>query len=278
MKVFVFGSTGMLGHYVTTYLENEGFNIVRVTRNLYDLSQVTYKSLSVFLEHFLSVSHEDVIINCAGIINQRGAKLADEYYKVNSYFPRYLNRWCNFKGCRVIQASTDCIFSGKKGSPYDETDEMDATDIYGFSKAMGEAYGSIILRVSIIGEELENKVSFLEFVRSNAGGVVNGFTNQVWNGITCLQWAKNAKVIINNPNKYRATHTPLHFFTEPIKKIEAVSLVNDVYNLGIDIIPIEAPKEFNKSLTTIYDKGYFEDFQMPSLRQQLEEMKEFKLR
>ena len=37
----------------------------------------------------------------------------------------------------IIQLSTDCVFSGKKGM-YIEKDSPDADDIYGRSKIMGE--------------------------------------------------------------------------------------------------------------------------------------------
>ena len=32
-----------------------------------------------------------------------------------------------------------------------------------------------------------NKLSFLEWVRNNTGNTVNGYTNHLWNGVTCLE-------------------------------------------------------------------------------------------
>jgi len=268
--IYIFGSTGMLGRYVSTYLENVGYDVKRLTRNDYDLAQLTYTSLTNFLD-CMKLDYGDVIINCAGIINQRGNENdLSEYFNVNSYFPIYLSNWKRKNpGSRVIHASTDCVFSGEVGN-YIESDIPDATDIYGFSKAMGEPDGINIIRTSIIGEEIINKVSFFEFVRKNANGEINGFTNQIWNGITCLQWAKNIKNLIFN----HLERPVLHFHTKPISKNILAEIINNIYNLNVKINPVIASKAFNKSLSTMYDN----EIKMPDLQIQIKEMKEFKLR
>jgi len=282
MKIYVFGSNGMLGRYVSTYLENIGNDVVRLTRQDYDLSRLTYESLGQFLWDDLKISWGSVIINCAGIINQRGIFKPSDYHKINSYFPQYLSQQVNTQktnvlgdnGVQVIHASTDCVFSGLQGK-YKENDIPDTSDLYGLTKAAGESNDILNIRCSILGEELENKVSFLEFVRRNVGGKIWGFSNQIWNGITCLQWAKNVNRIINNPQKYQMPI--IHFFTKPISKFELASIINDEYNLKIEIASTKADKSFDKSLSTIYIKEHHSMY-MPHLWEQINEMKEFKLR
>ena len=64
----------------------------------------------------------------------------------------------------IIQLSTDCVFSGKKGM-YIEKDSPDADDIYGRSKIMGELNykKALTLRKSTIGFELENNHGLFEW-------------------------------------------------------------------------------------------------------------------
>ena len=58
------------------------------------------------------------------------------------------------------------------------------------SKSLGELCKPTIIRISIIGEEVNNKRSLLEWVKSNSGKEINGYENHYWNGVTCLQLAK----------------------------------------------------------------------------------------
>ena len=65
MKVFIFGSSGMLGNYLVKYLEKE-FEVIPITRNDIDLSNDFN-----FIKEKYQFDCEDVIINSAGIIKQR---------------------------------------------------------------------------------------------------------------------------------------------------------------------------------------------------------------
>jgi len=48
MKIFIFGSNGMLGNYVDKYLSNY-FQVVQITRKDYDLSNLNINTLENFL-------------------------------------------------------------------------------------------------------------------------------------------------------------------------------------------------------------------------------------
>lgn len=43
-----------------------------------------------------------------------------------------------------------------------------------------------VIRTSILGETL-NKRNLIEWVKGNAGNLINGCINVLWNGITCLE-------------------------------------------------------------------------------------------
>ena len=86
---------------------------------------------------------------------------------------------------RLIQVSTDCVFSGRRGA-YSEEDIPDPVDLYGRSKLLGELDGeaTLTLRTSMIGRELERANGLLEWFLGEAGGSVRGFTRAVFSGPT----------------------------------------------------------------------------------------------
>ena len=164
MRIFIFGSSGMLGTYLVKYLKNN-FNVVPITRNEFDL-------LSDFklLKEKYDFNSSDIIINAAGIIKQRNFHY-EELIVVNSLFPHFLSQLKNEYNCKVIHISTDCVFSGKDGG-YNEDSPHDCVDEYGKSKSLGENENLTIIRTSIIGEEIRNKKSLLEWICSKSNSDV----------------------------------------------------------------------------------------------------------
>jgi dTDP-4-dehydrorhamnose reductase len=160
MKIYIFGSNGMLGCYLRKYLTID-HQVVPLTRDNFDLRK------SMFLDYlnFFKNNHlnqDDVIINAAGIIKQKKFDIKD-LVLVNSCFPHVLADIKSVLGCNIIHVTTDCVFSGTKGN-YKETDHHDCFDEYGKSKSLGENSTLTCIRTSIIGEENHNKKSLLEWV------------------------------------------------------------------------------------------------------------------
>ena len=79
-----------------------------------------------------------------------------------------------------------------------ENSNHDAVDDYGKTKSLGEIkYKNFYnLRCSIIGRELFNKYSLLEWFLNCKDKEINGFTNHKWNGITTFAYAKIVRSII----------------------------------------------------------------------------------
>jgi len=99
------------------------------------------------------------VINCIGIIKQlQAAKDPIISLSINSLFPHRLANLCRIGGVRMVQISTDCVFSGRQGG-YTEDDASDAEDLYGRTKFLGEIAvpDCLTLRTSIIGRELSTK-------------------------------------------------------------------------------------------------------------------------
>lgn len=266
MKVFVLGSSGMLGRYVDKYFRNRGYDVVSITRKELDASLITEEDI-----YSIGIAEDDVVINCIGLIKQRKEVKDVDFLLVNSLFPRMMADVCEKIGVKFIHVTTDCVFSGSKGN-YTETSAHDADDLYGRSKSLGEPKNATVIRTSIIGEERNNFLSLLEWVKSQAGNVILGFTNHYWNGITCLQFAKICEKIIKGYLFWRGVrhiHSP-----NAVSKYDLVKMISDIYNLKIEINKHETPEKCDRTIKSEFKESALE---VIPLYEQLIETKEFKL-
>ncbi len=138
------------------------------------------------VERVLGRVKPDFVINCIGIVKQRDeAKAAIPSILVNALFPHRLADMCGDIGARLIHLSTDCVFSGHKGN-YTEADIPDPADLYGRSKLLGELdrEGCLTLRTSIIGWELKNRASLLEWFALQRGKHISGFRHAIYTGLS----------------------------------------------------------------------------------------------
>lgn len=228
MKIIIFGSNGMLGGYLTSYL-NKKHEVLALTRADIDLAKSTNQEILDFMNKHASKG--DVIINACGVIKQREYNV-NEMITINGYFPHMLAFIKRIHECEVIHITTDCVFSGTKGM-YLETSKHDCVDDYGISKSIGENHTLTNIRTSIIGEEKSNKKSLLEWVRSNKGKTIDGYANHLWNGVTCLELAKYIDSMIESKNYWLGVR---HVFSpSTVSKFELVSMINEIYNLNITI-------------------------------------------
>ncbi len=271
MNIFIFGSNGMLGNYINSYLDNS-YNIIKFTRKDYDLNNLTYISLYDFLKK--NVKKNDIIINCAGIIPQSSKYknlTTNIYFKINTCFPIILGQISKELKLKFIHITTDCVFSGKQGQ-YMENSIKDETNNYGISKSLGEIGFGTIIRTSIIGEEKNNKYSLLEWIKSNKNKEINGFVDHYWNGITCLQLSKIIFKIIDENLFWNGIR---HIFSpNTVSKYELCNLINDKYKLNIKINKFKTVK-INKTLNTIYNTNKL--FHVPNLEYQIKELSNYNI-
>jgi len=268
MKIFVFGKTGMLGQYVYTYLKEKSYNVVGVGRKEVDASNYI-NSLQKYIQD--NMSEGDVVVNCMGTIKPRDDELGDvNAIKVNSLFPRELANICEQHKVKLIHPTTDCVYTGSKGD-YNENDPYDVSDVYGMSKALGEPSNCTVVRTSIIGEEVGQGRSLVEWIKGNKGGSTNGYLNHYWNGVTCLQFAKIVDTMIKNDLFWIGIK---HLHSNKVNKYELSSMINKHFNLDITITPIEVPTTVDRSMTTIYEDN-LNKFNIPNLDVQVKEMKEY---
>lgn len=262
--IHVLGATGMLGRYVYTYLKCEaGFDVQGVDSTMLDAANVSYHKVKD-----LGVSEADVVINCIGIIPQRGIYSTLDSILVNAAFPHKMQEYCSMAHAKFIHVTTDCVFDGLDG-PSDERTPHTAMDVYGRTKSLGELSISTCIRTSIIGEELRNKKSLLEWVKFNKDKTVNGYTDHYWNGITCLQFAKVCETIINTGNYWPGIR---HIFSpSAFTKCQLVQLLSDIYELNVEVKAYDSGAPCDRTLST----RYMAEIKVPSLEEQIKEMRDY---
>ena len=256
IKVLILGSTGLIGHQVYNYLQDnsdyELFNISYRKKLQEDTILLDIRDEKEFLEAIENIE-PNIIVNCIGILINGANKDPENAIFINSYMPHRLKILANKIDAKLIHISTDCVFSGDKKEPYIERDEKDGKDTYSKAKGLGEIIDTtnLTLRTSVIGPELKNNGEELFHWFMNQKGTINGFTKAIWSGVTTLELAKAVKWAIQNniTGLYHITNNTsinkydlLNLFKKYTKK-EIV--INDIEGKNIDKSFIDTRKEIN---------------------------------
>src|SRR4051812_10972733 len=185
MRIFVVGHRGMLGHVVARYLREQGFEVLtsdsRYTGTKDDR-----------LIHDIGESQVDWIVNAA-VKTLNNAASRRELFVVNAVLPVQLKTILRSTE-KLINASTDGVFSGKKGN-YSVEDPPDAEDDYGLSKSLAEIVAepgkAFVIRCSIIAPPPYNQRGLLAWFKKQTTKV-EGFKNNFWKEIPPLEGASFA--------------------------------------------------------------------------------------
>ena len=193
-----------------------------------------------------------------GVLISGSNKDAENAIFLNSYIPHRLVSFSEIINSKITHISTDCVFSGKKKSPYVETDEKDGEDNYAKTKAIGEIINKkhLTLRTSVVGPELKNDGEELFHWFMNQSGIIKGFTKSIWSGVTSVELAKAVKWSIDNEitGLYHITNN------QPINKYEILKLFKKYTKKNIKINPVDG-NGLNKSLQ---DTRKIIDYEVPS--------------
>jgi dTDP-4-dehydrorhamnose reductase len=252
MRVLVLGGEGMLGHkmFQTLVGSLKTSTVICTIRGrrkepfyekigLFKLGDVVDRvdvTNAACLEATLRAIRPHFIVNCIGIIKQRdAANAAVPSIGINALLPHQLAEWAQEWDGRVIHFSTDCVFSGRKGS-YSEQDPSDAEDLYGRSKFLGEVatQNGLTLRTSIIGRELSEFRSLLEWFLAQSGRSVRGYKRAIYSGVTTNYIARLVSRIVTE----RPDLSGLYQVTSvPISKYELLTRLRDAYQMNVTIEP-----------------------------------------
>ena len=250
-RVLILGGAGMLGHRLWRTLRGRfetfvtlrsldpwrGIGLFDPARTIEDVNARHPRSV----ERALDETHPDVVVNCIGIVKQRAeAKDPVASIAVNALFPHLVARAVTARGARFVHVSTDCVFSGRRGS-YAEDDLTDAEDLYGRTKALGEvtAPGCLTLRTSIIGREIGEGLGLVEwFLSRRRAGACQGFTRAWFSGVTTAVLAGFVADLVASGSELSGLY---HLAGDRISKHDLVTLLNDAFAAGVDIEAVDGP-------------------------------------
>lgn len=246
-RVLVLGVSGMLGNAIFRYFfYSDYFNVFGTARSKecftffssdmqnHLISGVDVENTDALLNVIENV-RPDVVINCIGIVKQLDQSNNPlEVIPINALLPHRLAKICELISCRVIQMSTDCVYSGLKGM-YTEIDEPDAKDLYGVTKRLGELYcpNTVTLRTSIIGRELNSNIGLIDWFLSQKD-TVKGYDRAIFSGLPTVEVARVIRDYVIPNNKLTGLY---HLSAEPINKLELLKLVANAYEKDIKIVP-----------------------------------------
>ena len=264
-KIIILGSNGMLGQMAERYFISQGYNV-----EVYN-ERFTYDTRIIYAEFLVSLRNA-IVINCIGKIKQKTDDI-EMLLEVNSVFPAFLREHLD-PGVILIHPSTDCVFSGIKGSAYSLSEKPDAVDDYGWSKRLGEVVldgrkNTLIPRVSIVGTD-KNKSGkgLLSWLLSNsAGSQVNGYKDHIWNGITTLEWCKKVEEFLMEEKESFEFKLIQYGTREFYTKYSMLVVMNEYFNCGLSILKVDAPESVNRTMIPSIPSKPFE--------QQLLDLKNF---
>jgi dTDP-4-dehydrorhamnose reductase len=161
--ILVTGSNGQLGRSLRALAEKDQKNQwIFCSRQDLDITN-REKIEQIFVEH--QPTH---CINCAAFTNVRLAeKEPDNARRINVDGVDNLIEACNNFDTTLVHLSTDYVFDGEKSSPYTEDDEVNPLNVYGQTKAAGEALVAAskerLHRSIVMGLCGETRSEFLSF-------------------------------------------------------------------------------------------------------------------
>ena len=171
MRIALTGSNGMLGHAVREVFTD--VELIPIPRNELDITDLD-RTLSLIRQ-----IRPDYLIHAAAYTDVDGSEHDPERaYLVNGLGTRNVVMACEEVRCPIIYISTDYVFDGTKRQPYNEWDEPNPINQYGFSKFLGERFVMsltnrfYIVRTSwLYGENGRNFVDSITRILSERGEV-----------------------------------------------------------------------------------------------------------
>lgn len=123
------GGAGLVGRVLAGQARARGWDVVSLTSAQWDITGAGGEQ----------VSAGDVVVNCAAYTKVDDAEAdPDRAHLVNGVGAGNVARVCADAGAALIHLSTDYVFDGTLGRPYDIDDEVNPVSVYGRTKLAGE--------------------------------------------------------------------------------------------------------------------------------------------
>ena len=255
MRFLVLGCRGMAGHTISLYLKEQGHDVTGFDRAASPyLETVTGDARDgSLIRKLVCEGKYDSVINCIGLLNQFAERNKSDAVCLNAFLPHLLEDTTAEMDTQVIHMSTDCVFSGDRGS-YTEDDLKDGRTFYDRSKALGELENNkdVTFRNSIVGPDINpGGIGLLNWFLQQKG-TVKGYRKAIWTGQTTLQLAKTMEEAAKEKVSGLYNMVP----DTPISKYELLCLFNRyIRKEPIEIVPDDAVAA-DKSLKRTRFEGF----------------------
>ena len=135
MKMLVTGAGGQLGKELAEVLPARGHEVVVLGREKLDVADPKT------VEEAVGDHAPGLVINAAAFTNVDGCETEEDLaYAVNALGPRNLAVSCERQGIELLHVSTNYVFDGMEGRPYEPFDPPRPISAYGRGKLAGEEY------------------------------------------------------------------------------------------------------------------------------------------
>ncbi|MBC2582923.1 sugar nucleotide-binding protein, partial [Clostridium sp. DJ247] len=127
MKILITGAKGQLGNELQNIIKSGEAEIGKISEKIkkseviaLDVEELNITNLNQVKDKITEFK-PDVVINCAAATNVDGCESNEDFaFKVNSIGPRNLAMACEKVGAKLVQVSTDYVFSGVGDKPLKE--------------------------------------------------------------------------------------------------------------------------------------------------------------
>jgi dTDP-4-dehydrorhamnose reductase len=132
MRIAVTGANGILGRAVCRRLAQR-CDVVPLDIEDADITD------RAAIRSVIQATDPDAVVHCAAFTDVDGSESqGDIAHRVNALGTRNTALACAAAGSSMLYLSTDYVFDGEKGQPYDEFDPPHPLNLYGRSKLAGE--------------------------------------------------------------------------------------------------------------------------------------------
>jgi len=252
MKILILGLSGMLGHKLFSFLQKQNnYDLYATTTTNFEAEHPNFKinnnknvffsknqDIKFFEKVFLKIK-PDLVVNCIAILKESFFHLNPiKFIEINTIFPLKISELSKRFAFRFIHFSTDILYCDTNKLSC-ENDKINLGGPYAASKFLGEVENnnSLTIRTSIIGHQLKNNTSLVDWFLSNECKAVNGYANVIYSGLPTTEIAK----IFHNfiiPN--RDLNGIINISSNPISKFELLKKIKKYYQKKINIISDES--------------------------------------
>ena len=135
MKWLITGASGQLGLALQEELTQRGIDFVGTTSSELEITKPS------IVNQIVDLNKPSVIINAAAWTDVDGAESNESVtYSVNALGPQNLANAASKAGARLVQISTDYVFSGDASTPWSEKAPHNPQSVYGSTKSEGENF------------------------------------------------------------------------------------------------------------------------------------------